>query len=92
VVHVISELFNGQLAVALAFDGQTPAISFNNEIDATRTDLPLRNDVVAGFDQMLHDIALECRLNRVPLVLQSPGEEFRRLGVLNEPASQVTRL
>jgi hypothetical protein len=48
--------------------------------------------VVAGLDETLHGIALECGLAPSFLVVEGPREEFWRLRVLDEPPSQVARL
>ena len=91
-LYLVAELFGREISIPIALDGQTLPVPFHDQIDTPRTDLPPRNDVVAGLDKILHDIALECGLGPSFLVVEGPREAFRSLRVLDEPAPQVARL
>ena len=91
-LNVVAELFEREITISIALDSQTLSVSFHNQIDAHGADFPSRNDVVAGLNQSLHDIAFEGRLNIRFLVVEGASKEFGRLGVLNETPSQVAWL
>ncbi len=61
-LYVVAELFEREIAIPITLDGQTLTVTFHNQINAPRADLPLWNDVVTGLDETLHDIASRARL------------------------------
>ena len=91
-LQVITELFEREVSVPIALDGQVPAVPFHDQIDAPRANLPPWNGVVAGLNQTLHDIALKGRLDVFFFVVERPHEEFGGLRVLNEPSPEVAGL
>src|SRR5207244_11284936 len=87
-LHVIAELFEREIPIPIALDGQTLAVTFHDQTDAPRSDLPPRNDVVAGPDQVLHDIAFQCGLEVFFFIVEGPSEEVGCVRVLNEPPAE----
>src|SRR6266478_538107 len=91
-LHVLAELFEREIVVPITLDGQALTVTFHYQIDAPRSDLPTRDNVVAGLHQVLHDIALEAGLDGLFFVVEISREQIRCLRVLNEAPPQVGRL
>jgi hypothetical protein len=57
--HVVGELFERVVTVAIALDRQTPAGALDHHVDPVVADPPLRGDPVTGVGQAPEHLALE---------------------------------
>ncbi len=43
-LHILGESFQRMIAVAVAFDGETLVVAFDDQVDSKRADSPLRSN------------------------------------------------
>ncbi len=90
-VHVFGKLFERIIAVAVALDSQPLAVAFDHQIDAERSNLPVRSNAIAGRGQALHHFSFEVGLRPLFLLLQDTHETSRIFRMLNQLAAKVVR-
>src|SRR5215831_2671882 len=83
-VHVFRQLLERLITVAIAFECQTLAIAFDNEIDPKRSDLPVRCDAVARYGKAFHHFTFKVRLRAFVLLFESTHKTCGVFGMLNQ--------
>jgi hypothetical protein len=82
--EVVLKLFRRVPLLAVALDGEALRESFDNEINSTSTDGPLRLHAVARAHESLQNQRLENGIGSFALLLHCTQKSLRIAGVFNE--------
>src|SRR5690349_13662876 len=80
------------VTISVAFEGQPLSAALHDQIEAKRSNLPIRRNAISLRSKALHHFAFELRLPALFLFVQAAHQAARVFGVLDQLPTEVVGL